>query len=63
MLLRGDSLSQASRAALDTVSHAGGLGGAICVSSQGEIAMPLTDARMGRAWRAAGDDVRSALAG
>jgi beta-aspartyl-peptidase (threonine type) len=63
MLLGGASLADAAAGALEAVRAAGGLGGAICVSAQGEIAMPCIDARMGRAWRIGGEGVRSAVAG
>ncbi|HUR86005.1 MAG TPA: isoaspartyl peptidase/L-asparaginase [Solirubrobacteraceae bacterium] len=61
MLLGGASLAEASAGALEAVRAAGGLGGAICVSAGGEIAMPCTDAQMGRAWRIGDGPVRSAL--
>ncbi|CAA9528913.1 MAG: Isoaspartyl aminopeptidase @ Asp-X dipeptidase, partial [uncultured Solirubrobacteraceae bacterium] len=61
MLLAGESAADACAAALETVRAAGGLGGAICVSRTGEIAMPCTDAHMARAWRVGTGPVRSAL--
>ena len=61
MLPAGQSLADACAAALETVRAAGGLGGAICVSGQGEIAMPFTDACMARAWRIGAGPVQSAL--
>jgi beta-aspartyl-peptidase (threonine type) len=63
MLHGGQSLADASAGALEAVRQAGGLGGAVCVSAQGDIAMPCTDARMGRAWRIGGQEARSAIAG
>ncbi len=44
MLLAGHSLADAAAGALETVRAADGLGGAICISARGEIAMPFTDA-------------------
>jgi beta-aspartyl-peptidase (threonine type) len=60
MLLLSEPLADAAAAALETVRAAGGLGGAICVSRRGEIAMPCTDAGMSRAWRIGADPIRSA---
>jgi len=61
MLLAGDGLADAASTGLRSVRAAGGLGGAICVSRSGEIAMPFTDGHMSRAWRAGDDPVQSAL--
>ncbi len=61
MLLGGESAAAASAGALEAVRSAGGLGGAICVSAGGEIAMPCTDARMSRAWRTGAGPVHSAF--
>jgi L-asparaginase / beta-aspartyl-peptidase len=63
MLLGGASLADAAIGALDAVRAAGGLGGAICVSARGDLAMPCTDAYMSRAWRVGPGPVRSAVAG
>lgn len=62
MLLRGDSLADAAAGALEVAGESGGLGGAICVSARGEIAMPCSDATMSRAWRIGENAVRSAIA-
>jgi L-asparaginase / beta-aspartyl-peptidase len=62
MLLTGESLADAAAGALNAVRQAGGLGGAICVSAHGEIAMPFTDGCMSRAWSIAGKPARSAIA-
>lgn len=59
MLLAGESVADASAAALEAVRAAGGLGGAICLSRTGEIAMPCIDMGMSRAWRSGDDPVRS----
>lgn len=61
MLLAGESLADASARALETVRSAGGLGGAICISDRGEIAMPCTDAHMSRAWRIGAGPTRSVV--
>lgn len=61
MLLGGASLADAATSALETVRAAGGLGGAICVSRTGEIAMPFSDGHLSRAWRSGGARVQSAL--
>ncbi|MDP8967028.1 MAG: isoaspartyl peptidase/L-asparaginase [Actinomycetota bacterium] len=61
MLLADQSAADAAAGALQTVRAAGGLGGAICVSARGEIAMPFTDACMSRAWRIGAGPVQSAL--
>ena len=62
MLLGGETVAAASRGALEVVRAAGGLGGAICVSKEGAIAMPCTDEQMSRAWRIGDEPVRSAIA-
>ena len=62
MLLGGESAADAAAGALEAVRAAGGLGGAICVSAAGELAMPCTDARMSRAWRVGSEPVHSAIA-
>jgi beta-aspartyl-peptidase (threonine type) len=62
MLHGGDSLAEAAAGALQVVRDAGGLGGAICVSTRGEIAMPCSDQTMSRAWRVGDGAVRSAIA-
>ena len=62
MLHGGDSLAEAAAGALQVVRDAGGLGGAICVSARGEIAMPCSDQTMSRAWRVGDGEVRSAIA-
>jgi beta-aspartyl-peptidase (threonine type) len=62
MLHGGDSLAEAAAGALQVVRDAGGLGGAICVSARGEIAMPCSDQTMSRAWRIGDGEVRSAIA-
>lgn len=62
MLHAGASLHDAAAAALAGARDAGGLGGLICVSSGGEIAMPCTDEHMSRAWRVGSGPVRSAIA-
>ena len=62
MLHGGDSLAEAAAGALQVVRDAGGLGGAICVSARGEIAMPCSDEVMSRAWRAGDGEIRSASA-
>ncbi|MDQ3850228.1 MAG: isoaspartyl peptidase/L-asparaginase [Actinomycetota bacterium] len=61
MLLGGQALAEAASGALEAVRAVGGLGGAICVSAQGEMAMPCTDACLSRAWRVGAGDVRSAI--
>jgi beta-aspartyl-peptidase (threonine type) len=61
MLFNGESLAGAAAAALETVRAAGGLGGAICVSRTGELAMPFSDGHMSRAWRVGDDPVQSAI--
>jgi beta-aspartyl-peptidase (threonine type) len=61
MLLAGESLADAAAGALETVRAAGGLGGAICVSRTGEIAMPFSDGHMSRAWKVGDETVQSAL--
>lgn len=61
MLLAGESVADASAAALEAVRAAGGLGGAICVSRTGEIAMPCIDMGMSHAWRSGDDPVRSVV--
>jgi beta-aspartyl-peptidase (threonine type) len=60
MLLLGESLADAAAAALEAVRAAGGLGGAICVSRTGEIAMPFSDGHMSRAWKVGDGAVQSA---
>jgi len=61
MLLGGASLAVASSGALEVVRAAGGLGGAICVSATGAIAMPCSDGQMSCAWRVGQARVRSAV--
>jgi beta-aspartyl-peptidase (threonine type) len=63
MLLGGASLAAAAAGALETVRAAGGLGGAICVSATGAIAMPCTDGQMSCAWRVGDGGVHSAVVG
>jgi beta-aspartyl-peptidase (threonine type) len=63
MLLGGASLARAAADALEEVRAAGGLGGAICVSAGGEIAMPCSEAEMTCAWRVGQEPVRSAVVG
>jgi beta-aspartyl-peptidase (threonine type) len=60
-LATGRPLAAAAAEALEAVRAAGGLGGAICVTAGGEIAMPCTDEVMLRAWRGADGITRTAL--
>ncbi|HWC27956.1 MAG TPA: isoaspartyl peptidase/L-asparaginase, partial [Solirubrobacteraceae bacterium] len=62
MLLAGQSLPAAAATALEGVRAAGGLGGAICISARGEVAMPCTEAQMSRAWRIGDAPIATALA-
>jgi isoaspartyl peptidase/L-asparaginase-like protein (Ntn-hydrolase superfamily) len=63
MLLGGQPLATAAADALEEVRAAGGLGGAICLSAQGEIAMPCSDGEMTCAWRVGDGRMRSAVVG
>jgi L-asparaginase / beta-aspartyl-peptidase len=61
-LAAGRPLADALTEALEAVRAAGGLGGAICVTAAGEIAMPCTDEVMLRAWHGADGVTRTAVA-
>ena len=61
-LAAGQPLGAAAAEALEAVRAAGGMGGVICVTEAGEIAMPCTDEAMLRAWRDGDGVTRTALA-
>lgn len=57
----GEPLGVAAGAALQAVSDRGGTGGAICVSAEGELAMPITTAVMYRAWTRGDGEILTAI--
>ncbi|MGB6230972.1 MAG: isoaspartyl peptidase/L-asparaginase [Litorimonas sp.] len=59
----GACVTEAGRAALDTIAARGGDGGLIAVDSQGRIAMPYNSLGMKRAWVRAGEPARVAVFG
>lgn len=61
MLHGAHSLHDAATAALAAVRDAGGLGGIICVSHDGQVAMPCSDDHMSRAWRIGNGEIHTAV--